>query len=65
VKRLSIASGAAGGISLILMLWRNDGDWARLVEPASLWLAVLWIVLLGIAVSAPVELRSARSRVPQ
>jgi hypothetical protein len=65
VKRLSIACGAGGAFFLIAMLWRIDGEWNRVVEPASLWLAALWIVLLGVAVSAPLELRSARAEDPE
>ena len=62
MKRLVTVCGTAGGILLMTMLWRIQGQWARLVEPENLWLSAGWIVLLGIAVFAPVELRSSRPR---
>jgi len=62
VKRLATVCGTAGGILLMTMLWRIRGQWARLAEPENLWLSATWIILLGIAVFAPVELRSSRPR---
>jgi len=62
VKRLSMVCGTAGGILLVTMLWRIQGQWTRLAEPENLWLATAWIILLGIAAFAPIELRSARPR---
>jgi hypothetical protein len=59
VKRLSMVCGTAGGILLITMLWRVQGQWARLFEQENLWLAMGWIILLGIAAFAPIEFRSA------
>ena len=40
------------------MLWRMHGEWTRAAEPENLWLGAAWIVLLGIAIYAPVELRA-------
>ncbi len=62
VKRLSMVCGTAGGILLMTMLWRMQGQWSRLIEQENLWLAASWIVLLGIAAFAPIELRRARPR---
>jgi hypothetical protein len=62
VKRLSAVCGAAGGILLLTMLWRIQGEWPRLIEQGNLWLAMGWIILLGIAVAAPIEWRSAGAR---
>ena len=61
VKRLAIVCGAAGSLVLLAMLWRIGGQWARLGEPANLWLGAACVTLLGIACFAPVELRRARS----
>ena len=62
VKRLSKVCGTAGAFLLVTMLWRIQGQWTRLAEPENLWLATAWIILLGIAAFAPIELRSARPR---
>jgi hypothetical protein len=62
VKRLSMVFGTAGVILLITMLWRVQGQWNRLIEQENLWLAMGWIILLGIAAFAPIELRSVRPR---
>jgi len=62
VKRLSMLCGITGGILLLTMLWRVQGEWTRLIDPGNLWLATGWIILLGVAIAAPMEWRSKGAR---